>query len=48
MGAGGLVIQPDGKILVGGSFTSYNGVPSPRLIRLNADGSRDTSFVIGT
>ncbi len=37
-------IQPDGKILVGGSFTSYNGVSSGRLIRLNKDGTHDTSF----
>lgn len=37
-------IQPDGKILVGGSFISYNGVSSGRLIRLNKDGTNDTSF----
>jgi uncharacterized delta-60 repeat protein len=41
-------IQSDGKILVGGSFTSYNGVSSNRIIRLNSDGSQDSSFVIGT
>ena len=40
--------QTDGKILVGGSFTSYNGVTQNRITRLNADGTRDTSFVIGT
>lgn len=37
-------IQSDGKILVGGSFTSYNGVNSGRLIRLNKDGTHDTTF----
>lgn len=37
-------IQPDGKILVGGSFTSYNGVNSGRLIRLNKDGTQDATF----
>ncbi|RYF17605.1 MAG: calcium-binding protein, partial [Flavobacteriales bacterium] len=37
-------IQQDGKIIVGGSFTSFNGVPSGRLIRLNTNGSQDTSF----
>ncbi|TDO98370.1 putative delta-60 repeat protein [Flavobacterium sp. 245] len=37
-------IQPDGKILVGGSFTSYNGINAGRLIRLNPNGSIDTSF----
>ncbi|MEO7976140.1 calcium-binding protein [Flavobacterium sp.] len=37
-------IQPDGKIIAGGNFTSFNGVPAGRLIRLNNDGSKDTSF----
>jgi len=41
-------LQPDGKILVGGQFTSYSGVTRNRIIRLNTDGSIDTSFVIGT
>jgi uncharacterized delta-60 repeat protein len=43
-----IAIQPDGKLVVGGSFTSYNGVGATRIIRLNPDGSRDTSFVIGS
>ncbi len=34
----------DGRIMIGGDFTTYNGVAANRLIRLNADGSRDTSF----
>jgi uncharacterized delta-60 repeat protein len=33
-----------GKILVGGEFTSYNGVPVNSLVRLNLDGSIDTTF----
>ena len=37
-------IQSDGKIIIGGNFTSYNGVPIGRLIRLNNDGSHDTTF----
>ena len=41
-------IQPDGKILVGGAFTSFNGSTQNRLIRLNSDGSKDSSFDIGT
>jgi uncharacterized delta-60 repeat protein len=40
--------QSDGKILVGGIFTSYNGVTSNRFIRLNTDGSIDTTFDVGT
>ena len=42
------VIQPDNKIIVGGSFTSYNGYNINRLIRLKYDGSIDSSFSIGT
>lgn len=37
-------LQSDGKIIVGGSFTSYNGISAGRLIRLNTDGSYDASF----
>jgi len=40
--------QPDGKILVGGEFGQYNGVIQNRLVRLNSDGSWDTSFDTGT
>ena len=44
-----VVTQTDGKVLVGGNFTTYNGTPNQnRLIRLNADGSRDATFTIGT
>ena len=39
-------VQSDGKILVGGSFTTYNGATcNKNIVRLNADGSLDTSFV---
>ena len=37
-------IQANGKILVGGSFTSYNGNSAGRLIRLHSNGSFDTTF----
>jgi uncharacterized delta-60 repeat protein len=41
-----VTIQPDGKILIGGNFTSYNGdaAASDRVMRLNLDGTRDTTF----
>jgi len=39
-----VAVQPDGKILVGGSFSTFNGNPANGLVRLNANGSRDTSF----
>ncbi|MFT6034067.1 MAG: putative delta-60 repeat protein, partial [Arenicella sp.] len=36
--------QADGKVLIGGDFTSINGTPRNRIARLNADGSLDTEF----
>ena len=36
------------KIYVGGGFSTFNGTTQNRLIRLNMDGSKDTSFNIGT
>ena len=39
-----LVIQADGKILVGGSFTTLAGAARSRIGRLNSDGSIDSSF----
>lgn len=60
-----VAVQPDGKVLVGGSFTRFDGQPTrlapkatdvgydpnnpeyhvrSRLVRLNQDGSVDTSF----
>lgn len=41
-------IQSDGKIIIGGDFTSYNGTTINRIARLNLDGSIDTSFNPGT
>jgi uncharacterized delta-60 repeat protein len=48
-GAGSIVLleillQPDGKILIGGNIYFINGTPHPTLARLNSDGSLDTSF----
>jgi len=42
-----IVVQPDGKILVGGAFTQYNGAPVGIIVRLNADGSLDSTFNTG-
>jgi uncharacterized delta-60 repeat protein len=42
-----LAIQNDGKILIGGNFTSYNSVNTGYIARLNIDGSLDTSFNSG-
>lgn len=41
-------VQPDGKIILGGKFTEYNGVPANRIIRLNADATQDSSFNTGS
>jgi uncharacterized delta-60 repeat protein len=41
-------VQSDDKIIVGGTFSNYSGVSVNDLIRLNTDGSIDTSFNIGT
>ena len=43
-----IALQADGKILVGGSFTAYNGATEIRIIRLNSDGSKDATFATGT
>jgi uncharacterized delta-60 repeat protein len=43
-----IIEQGDGKIIATGSFTSYNGTLSNRIIRLNSDGSIDPSFIYGT
>ena len=37
-------VQPDGKILVGGFFTSVLGVTRNYIARLNPDGTLDTAF----
>jgi len=47
-GAYSIVCQNDGKILIGGGFTSYNGNSSNKIARLNSDGSFDNTFSIGT
>lgn len=43
-----LAVQSDGKILVGGGFSVYNGFTVSGLVRLNPDGSVDPSFAIGS
>ncbi len=37
-------VQGDGKVLIAGSFTTYNSTARNRIARLNADGSLDTTF----
>lgn len=42
------VIQHDGKIIIAGSFTSYNGIITNRITRIVNDGAIDATFTIGT
>jgi uncharacterized delta-60 repeat protein len=39
-----LLNLPGGKILVGGDFTTFNGIARKKIARLNANGSLDNSF----
>jgi len=43
-----IAIQSDGKLIIGGDFTSFNGVTVKRIVRLNSDGTRDTAFTTNT
>lgn len=43
-GIDALALQPDGKILIGGAFNTYNGISVKRVARLNADGTLDKTF----
>ena len=40
-----LALQSNQDILVAGTFTTFNGTPTPGLVRLKPDGTLDTSFV---
>ena len=39
-----LALQPDGNIVVGGTFTSFNGASHNHVVRLNPNGAVDSSF----
>jgi len=41
-------IQDDGKLIIGGTFTAYNGTSMNRIIRLNTSGQLDPTFLIGS
>ena len=43
-----VAVQPDGKVIIGGQFTTVKGLARPNLARLNADGSADPTFNSGT
>jgi uncharacterized delta-60 repeat protein len=43
-----IAVQPDGKILIGGGFSAYNGAAAGGIARLNANGTFDASFDPGS
>ena len=43
-----IAVQDDGKIVIGGSFTTVNGATQNRIARLNTNGTFDVSFSAGT
>jgi uncharacterized delta-60 repeat protein len=42
-----ITVQNDSKLLIGGNFSTVNGVNRHNLARLNADGTLDPSFLDG-
>ena len=44
----GSAIDSTGKIVIVGSFSTYNGTSSPRIVRLNSNGTIDNTFSAGT
>lgn len=40
-----LSVQVSGQVLVGGTFSSFNGIAANNLARLNTDGTLDTNFL---
>jgi uncharacterized delta-60 repeat protein len=43
-----VAVQPDGKVIITGDFTTVRGLQRLEVARLNADGSGDSSFNPGT
>jgi len=44
----GMAMQPDGKQLLVGAFTTYNGVAQNRIVRIGRNGGLDATFSIGS
>jgi uncharacterized delta-60 repeat protein len=42
-----IIQQSDGKLVVGGDFTTYSGSTSPQIVRINSNGTKDTTFNVG-
>jgi uncharacterized delta-60 repeat protein len=39
-----ITVQPDGKIILGGAFTAFNGTGRAHIARANSDGTVDSTF----
>jgi uncharacterized delta-60 repeat protein len=46
-GVAALALYDDGRVLIGGSFSTYDGVPRNSVARLRPDGTLDPSFDMG-
>ncbi len=47
-GTTAFALQPDGKYIIGGNFSYYNGVSKGMIARLFSNGTLDTSFHVNT
>lgn len=47
-GLSAMAVQPDGKIVIGGEFTQFDGIPRGRVARLADNGKLDLSFDPGS
>jgi hypothetical protein len=43
-----VIVQPDGKLICAGTFTSYNTLGVNRIVRLNPDFTVDATFNVGS
>lgn len=43
-----VIVQSDDKIIVSGKFTTFNGIIKNSIVRLNGDGTIDSTFNTGT
>jgi uncharacterized delta-60 repeat protein len=43
-----VAVQADGRIVIGGNFTTYNGAAHSGVVRLNSNGSADSTFDVGS
>src|SRR6185436_3562383 len=43
-----MVLQPDGRIVIGGLFNIVNGVTNNNIVRLNTNGTLDATFYANT